>query len=386
MERFEHSAIDSLLKALQHRGYTVIAPTVRNGAIVYEEISSASELPVGWTDEQDSARYRLERREDQTMFSYSVGPHSWKKFLFPPVLKLFTAERTSSGFEMQADSGAPPQAGAAAGKTSRTKKLAFLGVRPCEVQAIAIQDGIFVDGPYADPYYKAMRESCFIIAVNCTEAGGTCFCASMNSGPKAAAGFDLALTEVSADGAPYFVVELGSAKGEEIMQDLPHRTAEPGEARAAEEAIQKAENSMGRTLETANLKELLFANAEHPRWDQIARRCLTCANCTQVCPTCFCSTVEDVTDLTGAKAERVRKWDSCFTTEFSYIHGGSIRATARSRYRQWIMHKLSNWIDQFGTFGCVGCGRCITWCPVGIDITEEARAIREQQPMSVTTS
>ena len=96
-----------------------------------------------------------------------------------------------------------------------------------------------------------------------------------------------------------------------------------------------------------------------------------------VCPTCFCTTVEDHSDLAGETAERVRSWDSCFTLDFSYVHGGSVRTETQSRYRQWMTHKLASWIDQFGTSGCVGCGRCITWCPVGIDITEEAAAIRQ---------
>jgi formate hydrogenlyase subunit 6/NADH:ubiquinone oxidoreductase subunit I len=132
-----------------------------------------------------------------------------------------------------------------------------------------------------------------------------------------------------------------------------------------------------RHLDTAGLRDLLYENFEHPRWDNVAARCLSCANCTMVCPTCFCTTVEDVSDISGNHAERWRRWDSCFTQSFSYIHGGSVRTSAKSRYRQWMTHKLASWTDQFGTSGCVGCGRCITWCPVGIDITEEVRAIRE---------
>ncbi len=134
---------------------------------------------------------------------------------------------------------------------------------------------------------------------------------------------------------------------------------------------------MGRSMDTSGIKELLYRNLDHPCWENVASRCLTCANCTMVCPTCFCAAVEDTTDLTGERAERWRRWDSCFTMDFSYIAGGSVRSSPKARYRQWMTHKLASWIDQFGTSGCVGCGRCITWCPVGIDITEEVRAIRE---------
>ena len=128
--------------------------------------------------------------------------------------------------------------------------------------------------------------------------------------------------------------------------------------------------------DTFELKELLYANAESPIWDAVAERCLSCTNCTAVCPTCFCTSVEDVTDLSGDVAGRERVWDSCFNADFSYIHGGTVRGSTRSRYRQWMTHKLGSWIDQFGMSGCVGCGRCITWCPAAIDITEEAAALR----------
>ena len=205
---------------------------------------------------------------------------------------------------------------------------------------------------------------------------GTCFCVSMETGPKADAGFDLALTELVDENRHEFLVEVGSETGVEIFRQVPHRPATDAEVAAAEAVVAHTASQMGRTLQTDGIKDLLLENLNHPRWDDVAKRCLTCGNCTMVCPTCFCTTVEDHSDLTGSFAERVRKWDSCFTMDFSYIHGGSVRKTARSRYRQWMTHKLATWIDQFGTSGCVGCGRCITWCPVGIDITDEAAAIR----------
>jgi ferredoxin len=355
--------LQGLLDALKARDYQVIGPTVRDGAIVYEELSSAEELPVGWTDEQDAGKYRLKRRTDQAYFGYVVGPHSWKRFLHPPAVRLWQASRNGKGFQIQLE-------------TPAKRKLAFIGVRACELHAIAIQDKVFLGGPAVDSHYQVRRDAIFVLAVNCGQAGNTCFCASMRTGPKAESGFDLALTEIMDGGQHYFVVEIGSDLGREVLRGLPQTVATASQIGKAEQIHTRTANQMGRTLDTTGIKELLYANSEHPRWEEVAKRCLTCANCTMVCPTCFCSTVEDVTDLTGEHAERWRKWDSCFTTDFSYIHGGSVRATAKSRYRQWMTHKLATWIDQFGSSGCVGCGRCITWCPVGIDITEELRAIR----------
>jgi sulfhydrogenase subunit beta (sulfur reductase) len=261
-------------------------------------------------------------------------------------------------------------------------KFAFIGVRPCEIHAIAIQDKVFLNGEYRDPLYQARRQDLFIVALNCGHAGGTCFCVSMNTGPKAKFGFDLALTEVLEADRHYFVVEIGTELGAEILREVPHEAATEEEKAAAERIVAKTASEMGRAMDTRDIEDLFHRNYENPRWDDVAKRCLTCGNCTMVCPTCFCTTVEDITDLTGEHAERWRKWDSCFTMDFSYIHGGSVRASPMARYRQWITHKLAGWIDQFGTSGCVGCGRCITWCPVAIDITEEVRAIQQSEQRS----
>jgi len=181
-------------------------------------------------------------------------------------------------------------------------------------------------------------------------------------------------------------VEVGTARGAEILDGVPCKEASSEQLAAAKRVVAKTAAHMGRRMDTTDIKALLYRNYEHPRWDNVAARCLNCANCTMVCPTCFCTTVEDVTDLTGDSTERWRKWDSCFTMDFSYIVGGSVRASALARYRQWMTHKLATWIDQFGTSGCVGCGRCITWCPVAIDITEEVRAIRESEPAKKGTA
>jgi len=360
----ERRTLDQLLDVLRHRGFTPIGPTVRQGAIVYEELESAADLPAGWTDVQDGGTYRLQRRDDDAVFGHNVGPNSWKNHLFPPTLKLWTARQSEDGqLEVEEEHAEPPL-------------HAFIGVRSCDLHAIAVQDRTFVEGPWADRDYQARREGAFIVAVNCGQAGGTCFCVSMNTGPRASSGFDLALTELLDDGGHRFLVEVGSERGAEVLAELPVRPAGGGDEEAAEQVVERTAAQMGRTLDTTDIRDMLYRNREHPRWDEVADRCLTCGNCTMVCPTCFCSSVEDVTDLSGEEATRVRSWESCFNVEHSYIHGGSVRTSGKARYRQWMTHKLASWIDQFGTSGCIGCGRCITWCPVAIDITEEAAVIR----------
>jgi ferredoxin len=366
MRALDRADLDTLFSALRDRGWTVVGPTVRDGAIVYDEIGSSADLPGGWTDRQGAGSYRLERRGDNAVFGFTTGPQSWKKFLFPPALRLFRAERKDGGpFTIRPE--AQPDA-----------RFAFVGVRPCELAAIARQDRVFLDGAHQDPLYRARRQGAFIVAVQCGEAGGTCFCASLGTGPHAGQGFDLALTEVLTGGRHAFLVEPGSPQGAGLLAELPTREAAPAEIAVARDLEARATESMGRQLDTRDLHGLLHRSYNSRCWDQAAERCLACGNCTMVCPTCFCSTVEDTTDLTATVAERWRRWDSCFTVDFSYLHGGSVRSTPASRYRQWITHKLATWNDQFGTSGCVGCGRCITWCPAGLDLTDQVRALRAE--------
>ncbi|ASL25231.1 4Fe-4S dicluster domain-containing protein [Azotobacter chroococcum] len=359
----DRDGLQALIEALAARGFQVLGPLVRDEAIVYDEIAGVADLPAGWTDRQGPGHYRLERRDDQTLFGFAAAPQSWKRFLHPPVETLWRVRQGEGGLLFSTAAEATP-------------RYAFLGVRACDLKAIAIQDRVLCAGDYRDTGYERRRRDVFIVALNCSEAGDTCFCVSMGSGPKAAGAFDLALTELLDERRHEFLVEVGSAAGDEVLASLPQRAALDADRAAAAAVVARTAGRMGRQLDTAGLQALLQDNPEHPRWDEVAERCLSCANCTMVCPTCFCTTVEDHSDLAGGSAERVRLWDSCFTLDFSYIHGGSVRQTDKGRYRQWMTHKLSTWFDQFGSSGCVGCGRCITWCPVGIDITEEAAAIR----------
>jgi len=356
--------LGALYRVLVAEGYRVIGPAVQDGAIVLRELASADELPFGWGVELAAGSYQLRRRADGAAFGHAAGPQSWKRFLHPPREKLWSATRTADGFEVSEDDEQPP-------------RYAFLGVRPCDLRAIEIQDRVLGQ---PGSRYAGRRETAFVIAVNCTEPGETCFCASLGTGPGAGQdGFDLALTETVGEGGHRFLVDVGSARGAAVIGQVPSREAAEGDIKGARTAVEAASDQMGREMDTSGLRELMAGSHGAARWDDVAARCLTCGNCTLACPTCFCTSIEDSSDLTGEHAERWELWDSCFDLDFSYLHGGSVRTSPKSRYRQWLTHKLGSWHDQFGSSGCVGCGRCIVWCPAGIDLTEEVKALRIEQ-------
>ncbi|MDA1052148.1 MAG: 4Fe-4S dicluster domain-containing protein [Planctomycetota bacterium] len=372
---FEKPRLQGLLDALKQAGYRVVGPRVADGAVVYDELDSIEQLPLGMIDEQDGGKYRLERDAAAGYFDHVVGPHSLKRYLFPPQETLQQLRLKDGDWHVE-----PPRVA--------DTPLAVIGPRSCDLHAMAIQDRVFLEGPYVDPGYRARRERLFVVSVQCRRAAATCFCHSMKTGPRASRGFDLALTELD----DCFVIEVGSERGGEVLASVAGwKTCSAATVDRATEQSVRLERSMNqrgaaenaphaakpRQLDTRDIRDLLLNNLDHPRWDEVAERCLSCANCTMVCPTCFCSSVSEVSDLTGEQVRRERTWASCFTAEHSFLSSGVVRNSTTARYRQWLTHKLATWIDQFDTSGCVGCGRCITWCPVGIDLTEEVAAIRE---------
>jgi NAD(P)H-flavin reductase len=336
----------------------VIGPTVADGAIVYDDIVTVADLPEGWGDVQEAGQYRLVRRSDRRLFGYNAGPSSWKRFTFPPVVPLSVGRREGREVTFEPATLDPP-------------RLAFLGVRGCELAALGIQDRVFLGGPFTDEDYRRRRAAAFVVAVNCTTSTSTCFCTSMGTGPEIRGGHDLVLTELDEG----FVVRAGSEAGADLLARLPVKAADAGQIFRAAGAVGKVAATIGDPLPTAGLHDRLLAQFDSPRWAEIAERCLMCANCSMVCPTCFCSSVTQRSDLDGHISTSERVWDFCFTASFARVAGGNFRNRPRDRYRQWLTHKFATWIDQFGTFGCVGCGRCIAWCPVGIDVREELLSI-----------
>ncbi|QUR67873.1 4Fe-4S dicluster domain-containing protein [Mycobacterium spongiae] len=361
---FDAAALHRLVDVLVDKGYRVVGPTLRDNAIVLAELESAAELPRGWGVDVGPGHYRVRRRDDDAAFGHSAGPQSWKQFLHPPRRRLWSATRDGGVTSEPVDEARP---------------YAFLGVRGCDLAAIATLGGVLDDSRYPDNSFAARRRRTFVVAVNCTEPGGLCFCASMGTGPSVGPGYDLALTERAGGGAPTYVVEVGTDRGAEVLAAVPHRAADDSEIGCAQADVEAAAGKMGRQMPDTDLRNLLIRSRESPQWEEVSSRCLTCGNCTMVCPTCFCTSTEDITDLAGEHAERWQHWASCFEFDFTYVHGGgSVRRSGSSRYRHWLTHKLGTWHDQFGMSGCVGCGRCIAWCPTGIDITEEMTTMARQ--------
>ncbi len=352
--------LDDLLAALRQRGYQTHGPRLRDGVVSYGPIEGLKDLPRGVVVHQDAGRYRVEQTDHPLYFAATPGADSWKRYLFPPRRELFHFRQRNGRWETVAPA---PEA----------TRYALIGVRPCELAAMAVQDAVFLREDFTDPHYHAVRERLFIVAVNCLHPGDTCFCASLGTGPEASSGYDLLLTELD----DVFLVAVGSEAGREVLQPLPWEPATAFWLSQAQRGLEHARQAMGRHLpDPESLPETLLSNLNHPAWDEVASRCLSCANCTQVCPTCFCWDVQDEIALDGETVTRFRVWDSCFSPQLSYLAGGNARPTVRARYRQWVTHKFASWVRQFGTLGCVGCGRCITWCPAGIDITETLAAVR----------
>ncbi|MGV9713370.1 4Fe-4S dicluster domain-containing protein [Gordonia sp. NPDC003424] len=357
----DRSGLDRLVEVLAARGYEVIGPTVSDDTIVLGRLDSGSFLPDGWGVSTAPGSYRLRRRDDAAVFAHSAGPQSWKRFLHPPHRQLASIDRNGDWHE----------------PTDPVPRYAFVGVHACDLAAIRVLREVLCRGVHPDGATARRFRQLFIVAANCTEPGEVCFCASMGSGPGADRDYDLALTERIDDRGHRFVVDVGSDDGADVLAEIDHRGAADAEVDDARAAVRGAADRMGRAMPDVDLRGMLRAARDSDVWGDVAARCLTCGNCTMVCPTCFCTTVEDHTDLTGEHAQRWQHWSSCFEPDFSHIHGGDVRGSTESRYRQWISHKLSTWHDQFGSSGCVGCGRCIDWCPVGIDITAEAARLTD---------
>ena len=356
--------IAGLLEALAGLGFQVVGPRRRDGVVGLGPIASAADLPAGAGSEQAPGRYRLTRRGDGAILAHGPTDQGWRRFLQPPRERLLSARRRGGALRVQAD-------------LPRPSRLAFLGIRPCDLMALRSLDAA-LGGEPVDPRYAARRAGLFLVAASCVEPGGTCFCASLGTGPGAREGFDLCLTEIL-EGERRFLVEVGSEAGDALAREMGLPRAPAADRVAAAAALGRCAGAQARRLDPEAAAALVGRSLGSPAWEAVARRCLSCGACTLSCPTCFCSTTGDQLSLDGGACGRTACWDSCFALGHSYVHGGPVRATLAARHRQWVAHKLAWQREQHGAPGCTGCGRCITWCPAGIDLTETVAALRQAE-------
>lgn len=354
----DRAELSSLFAQLERLGYSIYGPQARDGAIVFDQLQKVDQLPQGWQDIQKPGSYQLEQTESPRYFHWANGPQAIKPLLFSSREVMWQARKQDDG---SIEFVIPEH---------QIEKVAVIGAKACDVAALKLQDQHFLQGEFVDPGYKAKRQGLFIVAVNCSRAASTCFCASTGDGPSCESGFDLCLTELEEG----FLIEVGSDYGEKVIQVLNLQTATAAQLQKAE--YQKADviESQGRQLRPIAINQLQ-SQRSHPQWDDIAERCLACGNCTMVCPTCFCHRHHEEPVLDGKSSEHVREWDSCFGESHGELAGFQVRKTVKQRYQQWMIHKLDTWQEQYERSGCTGCGRCMSWCPAEIDFVKEANTI-----------
>ncbi|WP_297529752.1 4Fe-4S dicluster domain-containing protein [Thiohalobacter sp.] len=352
--------LERLIEVLA-RHHRVYGPQVRDGAIVLAPLARDSRLPVGVALDAGPGRAELRHTDSPRQFDWVVGPQAVKPLLFAPIQPLWGWTRGEDG--RLAFRPVTPEA----------ESLAVIGVRACDLAALRLTDAHFVEGPAIDPHYCAAREALFLVAVNCARPAATCFCAATGDGPSANAGFDLLLDELDAG----FLVTIGSDRGAELLADIDLSPVSEQQRKEARLQRRQAVAAQTRRLPDAPLSGLARQRTS-AHWERVAERCLACGNCTAVCPTCFCHRQRAESDLAGQGGKTDRVWDSCFSPGHSLLGGRPLRGDTAARYRQWLTHKFCDWETQYGRSGCVGCGRCIAWCPVGIDVTEELASLLEQ--------
>lgn len=306
-----HNFIDSL-----RSNYTVYAPVNGN----FRRVTDPKEITLNGRNTQRSP----------------------KELFFPQTEVMFTYQKGNKG---------------EAERPALTEKRVILGIRPCDVKGMLLLDKLFDNEDYRDPYYIEKREATIIIGLACNNPQETCFCTSLGIQPDSKEGMDVLLREIKGG----YLATGVSKKGEELISSLP-------DAKGNEKTREVGKPSTSFTID-GGLSAKLSERFDDEVWAKISEKCLGCATCTYLCPTCHCFDVQD--EVVGEEGRRIRLWDSCQFPLFTrHTTGHNPREKGRERMRNRIMHKFSYFVNIFGETACVGCGRCIANCPVNFDIRE----------------
>lgn len=253
------------------------------------------------------------------------------------------------------------------------KETIVFAIRPCDARSFKLLDPVF-EGDFPDPYYFNRRNKAVLIGISCSEPFLNCFCTSIGGTPFSQEGLDLIFTELNGS----FYLEVITEKANKIID----KTSSLCTPVSAEESKQKkqlsqiSKNKIKRQIDLNDIPEKLAGIFEHPIWKKFASNCIGCGICTYSCPTCYCFDMQDETK--ARQGRRVRVWDSCMFPEYTlHASGHNPRPTRTERLKNRIYHKFKFNIDNFGVTSCVGCGRCITLCPVNVDLIENLLAIKE---------
>jgi ferredoxin len=316
-------------------GRQIVAP-VRQGAVEFETVESAAGICLDYRNTRLPA----------------------KRLFFPPSEALLR-------FDFKA---APERQVAEA--PSDTHPTILFGVRPCEARSLTLLDRVFLGDDYRDPYYAARREATTVVALACSTAAPTCFCTSVGGSPRDHIGADLLLTDVG----DAFLVEVVSDRGEALLSGFSLPGADIETIERAERAGAQLAASMPLVVALDRIGSLDVHAFDDPCWQTIAERCLACAACSFLCPTCHCFDIQD--EVIAQQGRRVRNYDACMFAQFTlHASGHNPRTDKSQRVRQRLLHKFAYFPDNFGAVACVGCGRCIRACPAGNDIRQWLRVV-----------
>ena len=326
--------LQKLLDFFVKRGFTVYGPVIKGKSWVFSEIHSISEVDLNYIR--------------------SILPP--KKLLLPPKSSIFSFKLDDS-FEVF--------------ESCDFKNVVLFGVHPCDLKAIERLDAFFSLYP-EDVCYKARRQGLFIVGLTCNVVDEHCFCSSLGIDPEASTGFDILITQIGES----FLVESGSLKGLNILRELNFPEAKSEHLEAKMRHIEDLKSRFTKKADFKELDKIAKSKLDHKVWLETAEKCLSCGNCSMVCPVCYCFDVYDSLDLTLKEGARVMELDSCQLLEYAEVAlGGNFRRDRYQRLRHWMLCK-------FGAAGgstytsCVGCGRCLVYCPTSIDLTEVARVLK----------